>query len=253
MNGWLGSFNTAGLDPLFWLHHSNIDRLWEVWLNLDPQLTNPTDAAWLKGPAQEFLFHDANGSVVALSPGDVADTRAGMLLYEYEDISNPMAQAGLAAVAVISPPDQTSLAGASDVNVSLSSSPTSVKVPLDPSVADTAALGGTPQTFLNLENVSGIDNAASYNVFLNVEGTAALSESHFAGLLPMFGVAEASRADADHGGSGLNFVLDISELVQTLKASGDWNGQSLSVTFVPKRKSERAPDIKVGRVSVYVG
>ncbi len=23
---------TAALDPIFWLHHANIDRLWEVWL-----------------------------------------------------------------------------------------------------------------------------------------------------------------------------------------------------------------------------
>ena len=30
--GWMGSFFTAGLDPIFWCHHANIDRLWEVWL-----------------------------------------------------------------------------------------------------------------------------------------------------------------------------------------------------------------------------
>ena len=24
--------DTAALDPIFWLHHANIDRLWEVWL-----------------------------------------------------------------------------------------------------------------------------------------------------------------------------------------------------------------------------
>ena len=35
--GWMGSFFTAGLDPLFWLHHANIDRLWQVWLDRTPR------------------------------------------------------------------------------------------------------------------------------------------------------------------------------------------------------------------------
>ena len=38
----MGSFYTAGLDPLFWLHHANIDRLWEVWLSLDSGHVNPS-------------------------------------------------------------------------------------------------------------------------------------------------------------------------------------------------------------------
>ena len=37
--GWMGSFFTAGLDPIFWLHHANLDRLWQVWLELDPANT----------------------------------------------------------------------------------------------------------------------------------------------------------------------------------------------------------------------
>ena len=32
-NGLMAMFETAGLDPIFWLHHSNIDRLWEVLAN----------------------------------------------------------------------------------------------------------------------------------------------------------------------------------------------------------------------------
>ena len=29
--GLMSDPDTAGLDPIFWLHHANIDRLWEVW------------------------------------------------------------------------------------------------------------------------------------------------------------------------------------------------------------------------------
>ena len=27
----MASFFTAGLDPVFWMHHANIDRLWETY------------------------------------------------------------------------------------------------------------------------------------------------------------------------------------------------------------------------------
>src|SRR5262249_48059350 len=39
--GLMSTPQTAALDPIFWLHHSNIDRLWEVWRKRDPQNANP--------------------------------------------------------------------------------------------------------------------------------------------------------------------------------------------------------------------
>ena len=252
VGGWLGAFNTAGLDPLFWLHHANIDRLWEVWLKRDGSLENPTDPAWMQGPSQPFEFHDASGQPVSISPKEVVDTTVPLLGYRYESTDDPLAQAGLAMANVVSAPKQANLAGASDVGVNLSSASTSVKIALDSAVTDGAALDGSGQTFLNVENVTGLDNAAAYRVFVNIADAAALSEDHYAGLLPMFGVAEASRRDDDHGGAGLNFVLDITELVERLKAEGNWRPDDLDVTFVPKRPSGSA-DIKVGRVSLYVG
>ena len=41
----------------------------------------------------------------------------------------------------------------------------------------------------------------------------------FAGLVPMFGVPEASRVDANRPGDGLTFSLDISEVVRNLQAA----------------------------------
>ena len=46
---------TAALDPIFWLHHANIDRLWNVWLrDMQEQHENPRPddlARWTGGPA----------------------------------------------------------------------------------------------------------------------------------------------------------------------------------------------------------
>ncbi len=63
--------NCAALDPIFWLHHANIDRLWEVWLAQGGGRRNPTATAWLDRP---FELYDENGAVVSLTPADVLAT-----------------------------------------------------------------------------------------------------------------------------------------------------------------------------------
>lgn len=61
--GLMADPRTAGLDPVFWLHHANIDRLWQVWLNRDPSHQNPTESEFVDGPpaGRPFIFPDENG------------------------------------------------------------------------------------------------------------------------------------------------------------------------------------------------
>ena len=55
--GLMSAFETAGQDAIFWLHHANIDRLWEVWRN-QPGHADPPDDEW-QNVAFEFGFGDA--------------------------------------------------------------------------------------------------------------------------------------------------------------------------------------------------
>jgi hypothetical protein len=71
----MGSFNTAGQDPIFWLHHCNIDRLWESW-NRVAGHTNPT---W---PNRSFPF--ANGQGQAVSVAAAKANRPSLLNYQYD-------------------------------------------------------------------------------------------------------------------------------------------------------------------------
>ena len=45
--GLMAQFHTAGLDPLFWLHHCNLDRLWQVWIAKWGTDRLPQDSTWL--------------------------------------------------------------------------------------------------------------------------------------------------------------------------------------------------------------
>ncbi len=72
-SGLMANPDFAALDPIFWLHHANIDRLWAVWLGRASSNRNLDSAYWLKGVP--FQFHDATGTVVTMTSADVLDPR----------------------------------------------------------------------------------------------------------------------------------------------------------------------------------
>ncbi|HEU0121500.1 MAG TPA: tyrosinase family protein [Bryobacteraceae bacterium] len=79
--GFMGSFVRAPLDPIFWIHHCNIDRLWSEWRRLGR--SNPTEASWRT--AVTFSFHDAASNIVDMTSSDVEETRPAPLAYIYDD------------------------------------------------------------------------------------------------------------------------------------------------------------------------
>lgn len=81
LNGLMSDPDTAANDPIFWLHHANIDRMWKRWLDQGDGRTNPADQAWLN---KQFLFFDEAGREVHLTGQQVVDTVA-WLDYRYDD------------------------------------------------------------------------------------------------------------------------------------------------------------------------
>lgn len=73
----MGDIQWAANDPVFWMHHSNIDRLWASW-NAGGH-GNPDDDTWRN---REFVFADEKGARVSARVGDFADIAA--LGYAYD-------------------------------------------------------------------------------------------------------------------------------------------------------------------------
>jgi peroxiredoxin/N-acetylneuraminic acid mutarotase len=81
IGGDMADFATVGGDPLFYLHHCNLDRIWESWNRLGN--SNPTESNYLD---RKFAFGDRGGKRVDLAVGE--GDRTAQLGYEYDAYEN---------------------------------------------------------------------------------------------------------------------------------------------------------------------
>jgi hypothetical protein len=79
IGGWMGNVNTAAQDPIFFLHHANCDRLWDIWLAQAGRCDPVTDPVWEN---QAYTFFDENGNQQMMTCCDVVRA-AAQLNYTY--------------------------------------------------------------------------------------------------------------------------------------------------------------------------
>ncbi|OBF41261.1 hypothetical protein A5719_13275 [Mycolicibacterium peregrinum] len=263
VGGLMGSFNTAALDPIFWLHHANIDRIWEIWRTM-PDRANTTEAAWLTGVT--FHFHDENRATLTETVQEVLET-APQLSYSYEDIAAPVALEALMPTAP-APENPPELVGASDRAIALAGEATNVTFAIAPPLGPLAQEESpVSRAFLRIEDVtSPAPVGVTYKVYLDVGGgEPTVDDDHFVGVAAFFGIEETINPDNEHG--GMRLAYDITGLYQRFTAEGRWSDQ-VSVTFVPQYVEPAAHPIRlpgaqasapqepgqarVGRVSVFL-
>jgi len=276
--GWMGSFYTAGLDPVFWLHHANIDRLWQVWLDQDPDHLNPTgDPAWLD---TEFSFPKVGGGLQTWSIGEILDEAS--IGYEYESTAAPSGVAppvptpvdggpdiGLGEVSVPEPLPPQVIGAALDVPLATAEAvDVALTQPADLSFAAGAdAPAGDGRVFLRVEGVTGTAAAPVYEIHLNVPpGEAPTQHPELrAGYFSTFGLTESSQRNQLHDGSGLTTVFDVTAVRDVLDQQGRWDPDRLQVSFSPVTPvvvedaagvegapEARPSDLRAGQIAVVV-
>jgi tyrosinase len=109
------------------------------------------------------------------------------------------------------------------------------------------------QVSLRVENVTGDQVAPGFSVYLNVpRGDSPVDHPELtAGGLGLFGLTAASHPDSQHRGSGMSFKLNITEVVDHLMATKNWDPQTLRISFLPDYWDAPVPKVRVGRVSLY--
>jgi tyrosinase len=280
--GLMSDPDTAGLDPIFYLHHANIDRLWEVWRENPTTNQDPTGANWLNGPPaigeRAFMMPMPGGVQWTYTPGQMSNL--SQQNYVYDDVSRPgaapqvvarlralgmpmaAATAHVRSTTMVAGPRSTELIGAGGQNLRVTGTDIKASVALDSAVrrkvassleaVATAAQAKPDRVFLNLENVRGLNDATAFKVYINVPDgeDPAKYPSHLAGSVALFGVRKATMANQQTG-NGITFVLEITQVVDALHLAGKFDANQLSVRLVPSRPVPDAAQVSIGRISVY--
>ena len=274
--GLMSNPQTAAIDPIFWVHHSNIDRLWEVWLNRDKtHNANPTNTDWLGGPTDRaFRLYDAQGNDRPSNPQDVLSTQT--LGYAYDDISDPLpgqfrrshrlqslapqvaaAHATIMAAQMTKRPDTERL-DSNGRQVTVGDQPVSLTLSLAPAPARAVANSFTAQAmrpdtpgepdrvFLKLENIRTDRGSGVFDVEVRPAAHAPYVD---VGSVSLFGVAAASSSRGPHGGAGMTKVLEVTNAVDVMTPTERRSGK-LDIRIVPRDGNWSAGNISVGQVSL---
>jgi tyrosinase len=258
VGGLMGDPDTAAQDPIFWLHHANIDRLWWVW---QAHHSNPTRAKWTE---QAFSFKDVDGIDAALTCADVE--RVGHRLgytYDHEAGIAPALPKEAESVNAnwpapwpdrpdgpTPPPEPDSegsdaartLVGGTEGPVVLTGQTVRAPLTIDERatqslITDTRATERQHRAFIDVEDIQAERNpGVVYGVYVNLPddpSSADLAEHHV-GNVALFGVERARDPRGDEHGHGLRLSMEITELLDRLSSSGAWQeGQRLDVVFRP--------------------
>ena len=277
--GLMSDPDTAGLDPIFWLHHANIDRLWEVWRRSSASHLDPTESGWLTGPSatgeRTFSMPMPDGRAWNFTPADVAILAT--LEYDYDDlapgvgVTGPVdrltrlapeaaAASGFEGIEIVASNKNVELVGASQQSLRVVGREAKTSVDLDKEVRQTvssslesAAQTGAPdRVFLNLENVRGLADSTAFQVYVSTRGAAAGSPlEQLAGSVALFGVRKATEIDGPHAGQGLTFVLEITDIIDDLHLGGAFDVDAIDVRIVPVKPVAEEAEITIGRISIF--
>ncbi len=246
----MGAVPWAGNDPIFWLHHCNIDRLWASWNKAGR--ANP-GGAWLN---EAFTFADANCQKVMVK--NAAVDQIGKLNYTYdrfepvpavrpsavltsrthlESIAGPNAAPGTAGPIAL---------GAAAVRVELRAAAPS---PGPEFAVRMRALPDQSKVYLVLKNsVAAAQPGVVYDVFLDVPAgtTPSTDDPHYAGTINFFGTVGMASMP---GGVARTFSLDITDVVRRLGAQNTLSATP-SVLIVPSGQPDAAANPVIGQIQI---
>jgi hypothetical protein len=261
--------NCAALDPIFWLHHSNIDRLWNDWLAMGGTRVDPPDSSWRNAP---FNFYDENGTKVTMTGAEVLDS-ARQLDYFYDDVLS-FEMASPPPPGARKPAGPPELAAATETPLTLTGGPASVTISAPAETREplsVAAAPGPGRVLVTIDNIQAdVNPGVVYAVFLNAPDDHGDALKYHIGNIALFGIEKMNDPDERHDGApGFQHVFDATEVAGRLAEEGRWDPSAVTVTFEPSKvlpppgeedtwesgetnEESTVPPIEIGRVSLLV-
>jgi len=230
-SGWMGSVATAAQDPMFYVHHSNVDRQWNLWLAQGGGRSDPVfNTTWTN---RQYTFFDENGNAVKMTACQILRA-AQQLNYVYEGEPPQVLQYCLRR-----PPwpfwqfEKEILIHLPIPPVELKAEPVSFPIELMEIHGRIARLleSKTETLLLELDDVvAEKPPGVVWAVYVGLPsgGEVDANSPYFVGSLSLFG--SGIRSEKHHEFKPAHFVYPINRAVQaSLKA----NAERVLVTFVP--------------------
>jgi tyrosinase len=231
----MGSVPWAANDPVFWLHHCNIDRLWASWnkgggRNLDTQ-------GFLN---QSFIFVGPDSKLADFRVSDGLST--SQLNYQYSTLERRPPSRLADTVAAFS---SAGVPKRVATDIQLGAATTKVTLKPDSGSAAIATFSGAAADSRSIALVfkglqTNVPPESLYDVFLNLPAspTSAQEVRHFAGTINFF---EAQT----HSDRNRKFVLDVSNLRDILKESAE-----PTITISPTETPSAEAKPVIGEISL---
>lgn len=236
LTGLMAQVPTAAFDPIFWAHHSNIDRVFQQWLSspngqkitLEQLKTNP----W------KYQFFDENGKSVVYTPEEVLAIVYDMD-YDYDDTkvkvnsSAPNASIGVKQVIASSSP-----------NVRLEGNITHVGTLASPAGYD------QPKTLLEISMTFDELPMGVYEVYVNHDGSSfEPSSKSFVGIMSFFGATHGDPRNKQCLNGCCSPVSEDGKLMTVFKYELN-TSESYDVVIYKAGGEMRAEGLKANKIEI---
>ncbi|WP_158219903.1 tyrosinase family protein [Ideonella sp. A 288] len=267
-SGNFGSFMSP-LDPIFWLHHGMVERVWWEW-NVVRGHANTNDPAWAN-MRFDNQFVDRSGAPVQTSVGLL--NLAPLLSYRYD--TSPFDRCGIPLgdrlevdKAVLrrlleeggrAELETVRRVGASrPTELAVGDRATEVLRVRDPAVSANATLGPDDRVLLRLTELEQPATGDFFvRVFVNLPGASAatgVDDPHYAGSFAFFNDPNAHHGGHVHGNAAV--MVDATEAVRRLRRLGEIGADGeLSVQLIATPFGGRPPRqarLAIGQVELQL-
>ena len=239
VDGDMGNVNTSPRDPVFYLHHCNLDRLWARWNASGKQ--NDSDPLW-HGFTFEQNFWDISGNLIDVKVSSLFDTLN--LGYRYDNVAAPVVAMTEAAGAAPQGRFETIATAVVNAEAKLNTA-TALTVSVNSGAPEAKALRATQtalpesarnRVFAFIDDVSvPARRDIGVRVFINcpylTPGTPS-DDPHYAGAFTFFAGDQSSGAGA-HGDHTQSFALDITDTLDAIRRAGAKVDNEIVVQLMP--------------------
>jgi hypothetical protein len=247
----MGGVPYAARDPLFWVHHSNVDRMWASWNNNGG--INPSTASWA---SRSFVFADVNGVRIKRPLNTVFDMST--LGYGYDAYIPALAPAGSAAKTTATTSQKVAKSGN---GANLGAHPVSVSLIRFEGAPQANVLGLDPahperRAYLVLRDLhTWVQPEVLFHLYLGPgNSSSAPGRDNYVGNINFF-----DAEFHDHGGGAMDEALgenfysfDVTPLLRHMANAGIHSSNSLKLTLIPGGRPTQGANPLVASIELVI-